>query len=708
MNATTWLSDWLSKRTFWQFNAALGLAFMALYVFHETTTHHFMYRFQVSLSDWAEQIGLASKFELLELMIALTAFILFLAIRYGKFAEILKMSAATVYILLAANVSILLYLTYGAMYPTFPITEQLSAYGLGGLLSVMTRTCLTLAAISFLIPLIWHYGIKPQEKLKALTITLLKPQPDHINDVQPKQLSKRLAIGILIGLVLMILSIYKQEIVKYIRLEKEVFTDTKIAIAASSTFNIANWRNAITLTGRALNAEKDQHWSLAVSEWSRLNKTYPDDANVLSHRAAAYHELGMYEQARQDFKEVILLQGNDASALTSYCWNTVLTQNTRQAIAVCTKSEQFNPWIVSGALNLGHAYLLNSDLKQATHWYDKAIKLATNEEDLQEILGDFKVLKSLNIPATQLEQLHTELETKGRAWLATQVPMNAVLKQAEDAEKTGQYQEATSLYLQYFNEMQNLIGHQSSQNASILAHVAIIQSDMGAFKEAEDNFNLAQSLVAQDLGAKHAKMTEVLNGYAYMLSKAGRYEEAIQAYQKAIAIAQAALGNNHPQIAMLQNGLGSAYRQAGQFDQAQIALNNAVDPTLNQLLPDYQMLAKRVNNLGLLYENMGAIQAPRYYFTQALEMTELSVGKNHIDVCQRLHNLGKILVKLKEYDEAEQLFRRALQIADNTPTPDNQIKTNAILDMAQLLSLIGKKEEAKQYYDRIKIVEETS
>ena len=98
----------------------------------------------------------------------------------------------------------------------------------------------------------------------------------------------------------------------------------------------------------------------------------------------------------------------------------------------------------------------------------------------------------------------------------------------------------------------------------------------------------------------------------------------------------------------------------------------------------------------------------RYYFTQALEMTELSVGKNYIDVCQRLHNLGNVMVKLKEYDEAEQLFRRALQIADNTPTPDNQIKTNAILDMAQLLSLIGKKEEAKQYYDRIKIVEETS
>ena len=438
MNATSWVGGWLSKKTFWQFNVAFGLAFIALYLFNATTTHYFMYRFQVSLSDWAEVIGLESKFDLLELMVALTVLSLFLAIRYGKLANKLKINAVTLYIILAANISILLFMAYGSY---FPVTEQLSAFGLGGLLSVMTRICLALGSISFLIPLIWHYVIKPHAKIKAFMITLFQPLPYVINDVQSKRLSKKLAISVLIGLVLMILSIYKQEIVKYMRMEKEIFSEMKNA-EAPSDFNIGNWKVAVEITKPALAAEKSKDWWQTISLWNRLNKSYPYDASVLAHRAEAYHQLGQYEKARQDLKASITLGDNDAGKLTDYCWNTVLSQHLNTAISVCTRAQQYNPWRYTGALNLGHAYLFNNDLKRANLWYDKAISQIDNEEDLAEILNDFKLFKNMQIPASQIEQLKTELDTKGRAWLNTLAPINALLKQAENAEQAGNFKES--------------------------------------------------------------------------------------------------------------------------------------------------------------------------------------------------------------------------------------------------------------------------
>ncbi|HOY70212.1 MAG TPA: tetratricopeptide repeat protein [Methylotenera sp.] len=708
MNISTWANDWFSKKTFWQLNAAFGLAFISLYIFNQNAPHYYVYHLQIALNNLSRTIGFDSTVEGIVLLLILASVLLFLGLRYGNLGQKLKFNLFTIYALLATNVSILSYLSYNEISWSLNIYEQLSAFGFGGLLNVISITCITVAAISFMGTLLWHYVLKPNPKLKTWAQTLLQAKPPINAQTQSHKLGKWLAIAFIIGSVLIALSLYKKEIVHYMRMEKELYSNAQTTDVETPKFNIANWRKAIELTKSALDAEKNKAWTLAVNEWTKLNTNYPYDAGVLARRAESYKQLGQYENARQDLKQAISLGSNDANTLTSYCWTTMLAQHFTSAIDVCERAQKNDPWDYSASLNLGHAYLFNNDLNQANIWYDKAIKQLLNKEDLTAVNNDFTLFKKHKLSATQIDQIQAKLNTKAHAWLSTLAPVNALLKQAEDAENAGDYNKAVSLYQQHIKALQKRIGDQDSQIVPDLMQLTLLQTSIGQYQPAEESFKRMQTLVAQDLGDRHIKMSGVLNDYGFMLVSAERYDEAINTYQKSIQITKLNFGEKHQYMATALSGLGVAYRNVGQLDKAISPARTAVEISLNQLLPDYQALAKRMNNLGLIYDEAGLNQSAEYHLMQALEMTELSVGPNHIDVCQRLHNLGNIMVKTKRYDEAEGMFRRALKIADNTNTPNSIIKTNAILDLAGLLKLIGKTDEATLLYARIKIIEQSS
>lgn len=89
-------------------------------------------------------------------------------------------------------------------------------------------------------------------------------------------------------------------------------------------------------------------------------------------------------------------------------------------------------------------------------------------------------------------------------------------------------------------------------------------------------------------------------------------------------------------------------------------------------------------------------------------INKTSTINNEALYCERLHDLGNLLIEAKRYDEAENIFRRALTIAENSTMPNNLIKTNAILDLAKLSSLIGNQEEARILYSRVKVFVKTN
>jgi len=185
----------LSKKTFWQLNAAFGLAFISLYIFNQNAPHYYVYHLQILINNLSEKIGFNSTVEGITLLLILASVLLFLWLRYGNLGQKLKFNLFTIYALLATNVSILSYLSYNKISWSLNIYEQLSAFGLGGLLNVISKTCIALAATSFTGTLIWHYLIQPNPKLNSLSVTLLQPKPP-IKDQTQSRLLKIVIFGL--------------------------------------------------------------------------------------------------------------------------------------------------------------------------------------------------------------------------------------------------------------------------------------------------------------------------------------------------------------------------------------------------------------------------------------------------------------------------------------------------------------------------------
>lgn len=95
------------------------------------------------------------------------------------------------------------------------------------------------------------------------------------------------------------------------------------------------------------------------------------------------------------------------------------------------------------------------------------------------------------------------------------------------------------------------------------------------------------------------------------------------------------------------------------------------------------------------------------FIHMAQELYSHADEQSPIATCQQLHYLGNLAAQLGNYSAAEEMFRRALSIAETINSPGSNAKTTAIFDLADLLTKVGKSEEANQLYARIKIYVET-
>ena len=638
MNATIWQSDWLSKKTFWQINLAVGLPMMVIFLFFSTGSHWLIYQFEHGLNSLAAQIGVDAGHEPLAMLILCFSVVFFVALRYSKLAEKLKINRLILYTILLGNAGLL----WAAILHYAPGSVQVfTDNNLGVFMSFLSghliRTSFWLAIVGLIATLLWHDVIKPRPALKSLALKLIQPQPN--NPPTSSRLAKGIAIAMLIGLMPIAFHLYKNEVAQYHRMEKALLKTTQLPLGKSPDFDLVNWRDAINLTAPALAAEKNQDWAKAVTEWTKLHDLYPYDIGVLQHRADAYHALGQYPLARVDALHVTKLAKNDARGWQSLCRNTLLSGRFDQARDNCQQARQLDPWDYQNALNLAHSTLLAGNSNAAKQAYAQAVSMVSTHAELQTMLDDFAVLEQLGVHHEALAQAKQSLAQQGNIWLHRLAPANRHLQQAQAAEEKGEIAQATVLYQQHVDALQAIAGAQHPQTLLAMQQLALLHTTQGQYTAAEALFKQLQTRIENAYGKQHPVMMHLLNDYGYMLYQANRQQEAANTYSQALTIGQAVYGDKSPETATALNGLGSLSRKQGKSDFAELALQQAVDVSIRQLLPDYQRLAKRMNNLGLFYFDAGNDLLAENYFRNALEMTELSVGANHPDIFWRLHNL---------------------------------------------------------------------
>lgn len=652
---------WLSKTTFWQFNLALGLSMLALCVFSVVSSHALMYRFQHMLSSVAAQVGLDSKFDLLNLLISLSFVGLLVALRYSKLAQILKINRLILYIFLLGNIGLLkITLLHYAPRNVRTLTYTDSGLFINYFIGHLTLLGYWLAFIGLVVTLLWHYVIKPRPIIKNWALTLT--QSSYAPLVSNAKLSKSIAIIFMIGLVMIALELAREEYQKLIR-EKTFATEHDTGLPH---FNFANWREAITLTQPALDAEKNQDWALAAKEWTKLHEDYPKEFDVLQHRAHAYMQLGQYANALQDGLEMTRLSEKNPQGWQSLCLTALLSKKVESG--ACQHAAILNPWEAANPLHFAHALLLQGEGEIASHWYQTAIKQISTQKDLQTLLDDFESLKKQGINDAAFSQAQANFAKEGEAWLAKLAPANKLLAEAQAAEEADEDDKAVQLYQKHIDALTDIAGETNGQTLLAKQHLAFLLFALNRTDEALKHFADLQQSVEHALGPDHIKMVDVLNGYAVAYAKAGQEEASNKVAKKALQLSQDLYGIGSQQTATALNNIGSSERKLGNLSAAETALNQSVNISLSQLLPDYQELAKRMNNIGLIYHDIGSLSTAEYYFTNALQMTELAVGKTHPDIFWRVHNLFKVRLARQDFEGAKEWLIREYQVTNLQPT----------------------------------------
>jgi tetratricopeptide (TPR) repeat protein len=129
-------------------------------------------------------------------------------------------------------------------------------------------------------------------------------------------------------------------------------------------------------------------------------------------RSQMLGELKRYDAAIADLRRVTELAPDFAEAWGVLGWYLILQGDFPAAQVATAKAQVLAPDKYAWTVNLGHTYLLQGDRQTAHDWYQKALPLITDEEELKSgPLADFDLFIERG--------WQVETSREERAWLDT-------------------------------------------------------------------------------------------------------------------------------------------------------------------------------------------------------------------------------------------------------------------------------------------------
>jgi len=204
-------------------------------------------------------------------------------------------------------------------------------------------------------------------------------------------------------------------------------------------------------------AASDAHSAKAIELWSQLLKDQPEDLQALRLRGVQYAEEGKRKLAAADNLLVIELEPNAATSWNSVCWSKILLGDFADAQPDCAKGITFDPGNLPATVNLGHTYLLHGEKDAAWAWYEKALLLVENKEELADLLADFDLFKKRGWQPQLSQAGHDWFSKQGKAWLVRKAPADRLIAKIRAAEAAKDTTTELKLRGERLNELEKIL-----------------------------------------------------------------------------------------------------------------------------------------------------------------------------------------------------------------------------------------------------------
>ncbi len=251
-----------------------------------------------------------------------------------------------------------------------------------------------------------------------------------------------------------------------------------------------------------------------------------------------------------------------------------------------------------------------------------------------------------------------------------------------DVEKSLAYLDSS---LTIFKKEGNLRGEMSVYN-----NLGLVQKNIGDFKNAIKNYNLALS-GNRSLNDSTAMLNNLIN-FANANSSIGKYELAEDYFAEALTIGTAI--NNASEIANIYSGFGILEERKGNFEKA---------IKLHQQAIEYYQEKNFLSNISITYNNIANIERKRgdyissiHYFEEALLIAK-QIDRRRLQFIL-LNNIANNYLEINDLDQALEYYNQSIEINQKT---DLFTHYASISNIAQIKLDYQEYDKAEEYFREV-------
>ena len=212
-------------------------------------------------------------------------------------------------------------------------------------------------------------------------------------------------------------------------------------------------------------------------------------------------------------------------------------------------------------------------------------------------------------------------------------------------------------------------------------------------------------LASPSIAVEGNKAWESANIAGMQAYRQKRYEDAKQWFMEALAEAQRTKEPSPPQ-AMTLNNLAAVHEALGELQEAELRYQQSLAVVESIQGPDHPDVVPGLNNLAALYAKKGEFRRAEPLWRRSLTILESALGPNHPHLIPSIMLIAQATQVQGRFEESEKLYTKALNIADTELEPNHLHTATILRRYAILLHQVNREDEATQFEERAKTIEQ--
>jgi tetratricopeptide (TPR) repeat protein/predicted Ser/Thr protein kinase len=236
--------------------------------------------------------------------------------------------------------------------------------------------------------------------------------------------------------------------------------------------------------------------------------------------------------------------------------------------------------------------------------------------------------------------------------------------------------------------------------ASIRQTIGNTYQDLGLYREAEQQDELALVIRRRRLGEKDPDTLKSIDRLAVLYRLEGKYAKAEPLRKELLDIRERSLGDLHPDTLDAMNNLALLYRYEGKPALAEPLYVKAVDGLRRLKLINTQSVGT-MSNLAQLYNDEAKYAEAERLFKEALAAAPHVYGQDHPGTMVIMNNLAQLYLDEGKLPEAEQLQRKVFEVDSRTLGPEHPEVMMDLGNLAKIFRNEGKYPESEAAFRRV-------